>query len=346
MSGSFKIAICCGILMLLASLGCEAVPSAVPSETPYVVDTSTAIQDFTPTPFPDPTATPVISLTVNTTPTRCTGFVWAHGTVAPALISQVQNAMRTAGVEGSVHIGTFGETDSCGNYYGAQDVDYGFTVQVGEFDTRSDIASKLATVQEIARRFVDQSPADSLGNVGVTFMSGELGCTWRFEDEPWEFFSVTGANGGSCLLPTNDLTRPLAAALATLSVDLACESFTMTADMVSVSLDCQRPEGANHYGIGVTFNLDSGGSEGTCFHGWPARESDLSSAEPVTLIEHGKTLYEQKRSFAWTTNNLMTIVYERIQGERQATFPADTREKVYLRALREGVIRGAGTGCW
>jgi hypothetical protein len=253
--------------------------------------------------------------------------------------------MRSAGVEGSVRAGTFGETDSCGNYYGAHEVDYGFTVQVGEFDTREDIARKVAIVQEIARRFLDKAPAHQLGNFGVTFKSGELQCTWRFEDEAWEFFSVTTANGAGCRLPTNDQTRPLAAALTVLSVDLACETFTMTADMLSINLECERPEGPNRYKVHVTFALDGGGSEGACFHGWPAHEKNLNGTEPLPVMEDGKTFYEQEHSFEWTTNSLMTFIYERIQGEQHATFPSDTREKVYIRALKEGLIPGTGMYC-
>jgi hypothetical protein len=284
---------------------------------------------------------------VNTTPTRCTGFKWAYGTVSPELVSQVQAAMHTAGVEGSVRIGTFGETDTCGNYYGAHKVDYAFIVQVGESDTREDLARKRAIVQEIARRFLDKAPAHELGNFGVTFKSGELGCMWRFpEEELWELVSVSGANGAGCRLPTNNprQTRPLATVLALLSIDLGCESFTMTADMLSVRLDCERSEGANRYMVGVAFDTDRA-SEGTCFHGWPAREQNLSGAEPVTVVVDGKTVYEQVRIFEWTTNSFMTFIYERMQGEQEATFPADTREKVYLRTLKEGLITGEGTEC-
>ena len=342
MSGLFRFASCGILLILFASLGCEPIPSAIPSPTPYLVDTPTPTPKFTPTPFL------AVTPTVNTTPTRCRGFVWAHGTVSPEFISQVQDAMRTAGVEGSVGASTLGETDTCGNHYGAEGVDYHFTVQVGELDTREDIVRKLAIVREISWRFVDQSPAHSVGRLGVTFMSGELGCTWRFEDELWEFFSVIGANGAGCRLPANDRTRPLAAALTALSTDLACESFTMTADMLSVSLfECERSEGANRYTVNVTFAYDrqeTGGS--TCFHGWPAHERYLSGTEPVKLTEGTTTFYEQGRSFEWTTrNDLTTFISERIRGGAEATFPLDTGEKVYLRALQEGAIPGAGPGC-
>jgi hypothetical protein len=357
MPRSYRVTIACVILLIIfTSLGCEAVLSpgpyspasstATPTYAP-ATPTFTPTRDLTASPSPSPTATPVISPTVNTTPTRCRGFMWAYGTVSPKLVSQVQDAMLTAGVEGSVRIGTFGETDTCGNNYGAQKVNYAFIVQVGEFDTRKDLARKRAIVQEIARRFLDKAPAHELGNVGVTFKSGELGCMWRLpEEEVWELVSVSGPNGAGCRLPTNNQkqTRPFATVLALLSIDLGCESFTLTADMLSVSLDCERSEGANRYMVGVTFDRDRA-SEGTCFHGWPAREQNLSGAEPVTVVVDGKTVYEQVRSFEWTTNNFMTFIYERIQGGQEATFPADTREKVYLRTLKQGLIAGDGRRC-
>jgi hypothetical protein len=358
MHRSFRVTNSCIVLMIFALLGCEAVPSPIPLSTPFVVATPTdtpapptyapATPTFTPSPnlsaspSPSPTATAVISPTVNTTPTRCGGFMWAYGTVSPEFVSQMQEAMQSAGVEGSVRAGTFGETDTCGMDYGAIEIDIGFTIQVGAADTPQDVASKVLKVQEIAMGFRKEASL-SMGNFGVTFKSRDLQCIWRYEQNASEFFPVNNLDRLSCGQASRGQGQSLDGLLTALSTDLRCETFHMEAGMSSVRLECERSQGTGRYRVEVTFALGNETSANTCFHGWPALQKNPTGAQPVTPAAEDDSFREQ--SFGWTADGLTTIIAERIQGGEDIPFPSDTYEKVYVRAVNAGLMRGAGTSC-
>jgi len=117
--------------------------------------------------------------------------MWAHGTVSPEFISQVQDAMRGAGIEGSVVAGTFGETNPCGTY-GAQDLSYGFTVKVENLQDSDVLNSTARGILRIALEFVEKSPAGYVDRVQLIFQAGGQQCAWSYQDGQWHLYSGAG----------------------------------------------------------------------------------------------------------------------------------------------------------
>ena len=203
MPRSYSVIIACVILLIIfTSLGCEPAPSPVPNPTPvvlaspiYAPATPTATLTASQTPTRDLTASPSPSATATTspsaTPTRCRGFMWAHGTVSPEFISQVQDAMRGAGIEGSVEAGTFGETNPCGTY-GARDLSYGFTVQVENLQDGYVLNSTARGILGIAQASVKISPANSLDRVQLIFQVGGQRCAWSYQNGLWHLYTGDG----------------------------------------------------------------------------------------------------------------------------------------------------------
>ena len=65
----------------------------------------------------------------------------------------------------------------------------------------------------------------------------------------------------------------------------------------------------------------------------------------MTVTENGNSYFERDRSFQWTANGILFLIFERIQGGADVTLPTGTRKQVYLRALQMGLIPGEGTEC-
>ena len=278
-------------------------------------------------------------------PTPCNGpYTWAYGTVPPEFIGQLQEAMRAAGLAGSAQASTFGENDGCGGYH-AMAVDYVFTVQVESLGSGTELASVGERVLEIATRFVNASPAPNLGHLRLVFRSGDQECQWGYGAGAWNSVPALTTSGVACPAPTTAASQRLADALNALSVDLACETSTVTTDTQQAALECERPEGENRYIVTVTFRLNGQGYEGACFHGYEAFESSPTGDTPMTVTDSNGTYYERDRSFQWSAGSVLYELFERIKGGQDVTLPPDTRERVFTRALAAGLIEGEGNDC-
>ena len=322
-----------GVILVipLILLACDAVSSPVP---------------LAPTFISSPTTTPTASAALNGSPTSCIGFyMWADGSLPPEFITQVQDAMRTAGFEGSVQASTFGENDGCGEYH-AKDVDYVFTVRVQSLDASEELASKASAILDIATRSVAASPAPGLGRVQLIFQAEDSrGCQWFYEDDAWNSGVPGAVNFSVCPAPVSAESERLSDVLADISADLACETSTLTANALQAVLECERPEGDHRYILTVTFRLNGQGYEGSCFHGYKANEFSMTGDEPMTVIEGETSYFERDRTIQWTANGVLYGLVERIKGGPDVTLPLDTREKVYLRAVQAGLIPGEGNDC-
>jgi hypothetical protein len=272
-------------------------------------------------------------------------FTWAYGSLPPEFITQVQDAMKTAGLEGSVRASTFGENDGCGQYH-ARDVDYVFTVRVQSLEAGEELASKASAILDIARRFVEASPAPGLGRVQLVFQAEDSRqCRWSYEDNAWNSGAAGVNNFSVCPAPLSAETERLSAVLADLSVDLTCETSTVIANALQAVLECERAQGNQRYILTVTFRLNGQGVESSCFHGYKANEFSMTGDEPMTVIEGENSYFERDRSFQWTANGVLYELFERIKGGPDVTLPLDTPERVYLRAVQAGLIPGEGNDC-
>ena len=319
------------LMITLILLGCAAVSSPA---------------SRAPTFIPSPTTTLAASAALNGSPTPCIGFyMWAYGSVPPEFITQVQDAMRIAGLEGSVQASTFGENDGCGEYH-AKDVEYVFTVRVQGLGLSDDLTSKASAILDIARRLVEVSPAPNLGKVQLIFQAEDgRECQWFYQDDAWNSGAPGAGNFTVCPAPLTAETERLSRVLADLSVDLGCETSAGTANALQAVLECERPEGDHRYILTVTFHLNGQGVEGLCFHGYKANEFSMTGDEPMTVIEGANSYFERDRSFTWTANGVLYGLVERIQGGPDVSLPTDTPETVYLRAVQARLIPGEGNDC-
>ena len=322
-----SLAVLCRISVLLIfmtiALGCEMVPPPV---------------TVPPTLIPSPNLPP----TFTTTP--CFGYNWAYGTVPPEFIDQLQEAMTASGLEGSAQASTFGENDGCGTYH-AMSVDYVFTVQVQSLESGTELANTAASVLEIALRFVKESPAPNLGHLQLNFQSGEQGCRWGYDSGAWNSGPPLGANGFTCPAPISEESGRLKEALTALSVDLACETSSVTANTLQAALECERPEEDDRYIVTVTFTLNGRVYEDACFHGYKAHEFSSTGDTPMTVTDSSGTYYERDRIFQWSAEGVLYELFERIKGGQDVTLPLEPREQVFARALQAGLIRGEGNDC-
>jgi hypothetical protein len=303
------------LLMALIASGCVATPTTAPAAT------------------------------VTPTPTPCAGgYTWAYGSVSPEFIDQVQEALVAAGLNGSVKASTFGENDGCGGY-GAMEVDYEFTIQMKRLDVGSDLANTAASVLDIAKRFVDASPAPNLGNLSLVFQANDKRCTWVFRDGAWNGIDPHDPNEVACPVPTSDESQKLVDMLNVLSGDLACVISDVKANDLEAVLTCERPEGNNRYSVTVKLRLNGEGYNLTCFHGYPATETNVTGDAPMTVSENGNQYYERDRLFQWTAQGILYEITERVKGGLDVTLPPDAREKVFARALQAGLISGEGNIC-
>ena len=292
-----------------------------------------------------PTLPPTSIPTAEPSPTPCMGgYTWAYGSVPPEFITQVQEAMTASGQEGTVEASTFGENNGCGEYL-AQAVDYTFRVHVESLEESADLATRASIILDIAQRFVPASPAPNLGRLQLMFQAKGQQCGWFYEAGAWNAGAPTAENLVSCPVPVSDESQRLASALTGLSIDLTCETSRVTATTRQAVLECERPEGVDRYIVIVTLRLNGTGYEETCFHGYKAFESFPTGDTPMTVTENGNTYYERDRTFQWTAHGVLYELFERIKGGSDVTLPGDTHEKVYLRALQEGLIPGEGGEC-
>src|SRR6266508_5978065 len=122
------------LIMMFIVIACEMLP--VPVTMP-------------PTPISSSTA--IATAASGENPTSCMGgYTWAYGSVPPEFITQVQEAMTSSGLDGSVQASTFGENDGCGAYH-AMSVDYVFTVRVEGLEASEDLAKQASSVLDIAK---------------------------------------------------------------------------------------------------------------------------------------------------------------------------------------------------
>jgi hypothetical protein len=253
--------------------------------------------------------------------------------------------MAASGLEGSVEASTFGENNGCGQFL-AKDVDYVFTVRVESLEASDDLASKASSVLDIATRFVDESLAPNLGKLQLVFQAKDgQQCVWFYGTGAWSSGSPDGEGFIDCPAPISAESQQMADALTDLSVDLACETSAVTATTQQAVLECERPEGENRYIVTVAIRLNEQGYDGACFHGYKAFESSMTGDEPMTVTENGNTYFERDRSFQWTANGVLYELVERIKGGPDVTYPPDTREVVYQRAVQAGLIPGEGSDC-
>jgi len=308
-----------GIILLFSAiaLGCEMVPPPVTVPPPSVPASQGS---------------------------SCTGYNWAYGTVTPEFIQQMEEALTASGLEGSVQASTFGENDGCGNFL-AMSVDYIFTVRVESLEADTNLASIGERVFEIASRFVEASPAPNLGHLSLIFQRAGQTCAWVYDSGAWNSTAPRSADEVACPAPTSEESRRLADALTLLSVDLACETSSVTANTVKGVLECERPEGTDRYLLTVTFTINGKGYDWECFHGYKAYESSSTGDTPMTVTDGSGTYYERDRGFQWTANGILFELFERIKGGPDVTLPPDTREEIYARALQAGLIAGEGSDC-
>jgi hypothetical protein len=259
---------------------------------------------------PVPTATPTPASIPDGIPTSCMGgWTWAYGSVPPEFITQVQDAMTASGLDGSVQASTFGENDGCGAYH-AMSVDDVFTVRVES--------------QE----------------------EGGQQCQWSYNEGAWNSGGTGEGNFTVCPAPVSDESQRLTEVLNALSVDLACETANVTTNSLQSVLECERPEGNNRYIVTVTLRLNEQGYEGECFHGYKAFESSMTGDEPMTVTEGTNTYFERDRSFQWTANGVLYELFERVKGGGpDVNYPPDIRDKIYQRALQDGLIPDEGNEC-
>jgi hypothetical protein len=252
--------------------------------------------------------------------------------------------MTASGLEGSVQASTFGENNGCGEYL-VRDVDYHFTLNVPDLEANDDLAANAGNILEIARRFVGESSAPNLGRLRLTFVSADGQCNWAYESGAWIFGSGTLASGTACQAPTSAESRQMADSLTLLAADLACETSTVRADTVHAELQCERHAGDDLYTVNINIGSGELDHAEACFHGWKASQYNLTGEAPMTVNEGGKTYYEWDRIFQWTSEGRLFYMLERIKGGPDVSLPADTREKLYQRALQAGLIPGEGTDC-
>jgi hypothetical protein len=275
----------------------------------------------------------------------CQGpYTWAYGAVSDEFINRVQQVMQAGGLDGSVQAGTFGENNgNCG--YGAMAVDYVFTVRVQDLETAAGLAEIGVQVQQIALRFVDESPAPNLGNLSLVFRSGDRQCNWTWGEGAWNADEPSDPGEVLCPVPVSPESQRLADALNALSEDLTCETSTIETNNRQSVLECERPEGQNHYLVTVTMQLNGQGYDETCFHGYQAFGSSVTGDTPMTVTDSSGSYFERDRSFEWTADGIFYELFERIKGGQDVTYPGDTREKVYQRAVQAGLIPGEGNDC-
>jgi len=280
------------------------------------------------------------------TPTACQiTWTWGYGTVPPEFITQVQAAMAAAALEGSVKASTFGENDGCGGYH-PKDVDYIFTVQVENLDAGEDLAGKGADILEIALRFVDESPAPNLGKLELIFQEANTRkCVWTYRDGAWNAIVPGYDEFILCPAPVSDAAGRLADALVDLSLDLACETSTITTNVWQSVLVCERPEEDDRFIVTTTFRLNAEGYAGTCFHGYNAFENSITGDDPMIVTDGDTTYFERDRTFQWTANYILFDLFEQIKGGPEVAFPEGIHELVYQRALQAGLIPGEGNDC-
>lgn len=327
-------------ILLLTACG-QSQPDLDATSIKAVRDARTAhAPTKTPTAIPTPTPT--------ATPKPCGPYIWADGTVSPGFISQVQAAMTAAGIQGSVKANTFGENNGeCG--YGAQAVDYTFTVQVASLEVSADLASVASSILDIARRFVGPGSAPNLGNLQLIFQTEAQNCEWIYRDDAWNWARSSTSIGVNCPVPTSPESQRLAEMLTALSGDLVCGTSTVTGNLVQAVLECERPEGKNRFLLTVKLRLNGQGRGWTCFHGYKAFESNITGDTPMTVTEYGKedvtSYFERDRTFEWTANGIVFALSESIKGGPDVTLPPVTHEKVFARAMQAGLIPGEGNSC-
>jgi len=146
-----------------------------------------------------PVATP--SLSPTTAHKSCNGpYVWDYGTVPPEFITRVESAMKSAGIEGTVQAGTYGEDNGdCG--YAAMSVDYTFTVQTASLDKSAELAHIGASILEIARHCADPCPAPNLGNLHLIFQAQGQECHWGYGEGQWHALPGNAPNDITCPVP-------------------------------------------------------------------------------------------------------------------------------------------------
>ncbi len=317
------------LIMMFIVIACEMLP--VPVTMP-------------PTPISSSTA--IATAASGENPTSCMGgYTWAYGTVPPEFITQVQDAMTASGLDGSVQASTFGENDGCGEYHAA-DVDYVFTVHVQSLEASEDLSNKASIVLDIAKRFVSSSPAPNLGKLLLTFQAEDgQQCQWSYSEGAWNSGGSGEGNFTICPAPVSEESQRLTEVLNALSVDLACETSNVTTNSLQAVLECERPEENNRYIVTVTLRLNEQGDEGSCFHGYNAFEFSSTGDEPMTVTDGANSYFERDRTFQWTANGILYDLFERIKGGPDVTFPLDIHEKVYQRALQDGLIPGEGRDC-
>jgi hypothetical protein len=272
-------------------------------------------------------------------------YTWAYGTVSPEFITQVQSAMQMQGLTGSVHTSTFGEQNgNCG--YGAMAVDYSFTVSVTDLLQGSDLAQKAAQVLEIARDFVEVSPAPNLGNLSLVFQGNDQSCSWTYREGAWNANMPASETNVLCPVPPSAESQKLEDALGLVSTALDCETSSITTNDIQSVLVCERPEGQNRYKLTATLRLNSTlGYTNTCFHGYQAYESSYTGDTPMTVTDSSGTYFERDRTFEWNVSNLSINLFEQIMGGEDVVYPEGIHEQVYQVLLQEGLIPGDGSQC-
>jgi hypothetical protein len=219
-------------------------------------------------------------------------------------------------------------------------------VRVQSLEASEDLASKASAILEIARRLVDASPAPNLGKLQLTFQveDGQQ-CQWSYSEGAWNSGDSGADNFTVCPAPVSVESHRMAEVLNALSIDLGCETSAVIANALQAVLECERPEGDNRYIVTVTFRLNGQGYEGACFHGYKAFEFSSTGDEPMTVTDGTNSYFERDRTFQWTANGILYDLFERIKGGPDVIFPLDTAERVYQRALQEGLIPGEGSDC-
>ncbi len=276
---------------------------------------------------------PTITPTITATPCM-TAYSWAYGSVPPEFIERVQQAMKNAGLDGTVKASTFGEDNSCDGY-DAMEIDYTFTVNTPDLGAGDELARIGNSIVTITQNCADPCPAPNVGILNLIFQSPDQSCKWDYDGDAWNALTANEAGSITCPAPISPESRRLMAVLGDLSKDLACETSSITANTNQASLYCTRGTvGKDFYEVTVMIQLHGHGLDLGCFHGYKSLTNDTVNMDN-----------ERDRSTVWTANGLVFTLMEKITGGPDLAFPQDTNEKLFARAVQAGLVPGEGQDC-
>jgi hypothetical protein len=121
--------------------------------------------------------------------------------VTPAFAQQVQQALDSTSLKGTVETSTYGETSGCGGYL-PMSVDYTFVVEMAQLDNSQNLASAAAEVLSIAKGHLGPVSAPNLGRLAIVFQAAGQSCSWSYYSTAWTANPSNGTTGViDCAVP-------------------------------------------------------------------------------------------------------------------------------------------------